>query len=113
MRRHLSEAEQQYRRHIALRPRDLIARYNLAVVICALDRHDDARAILGEVVRLDSSFSEAWYNLGWLAEQRGDLAEARRCFEQALIGDPDYADAAFNLGRLLFLENRSAEAAPL
>jgi tetratricopeptide (TPR) repeat protein len=50
------------------------------------------------------------YNLGSLAEDRGDLEEAVRCYRQALDLSPDYADAHFNLAGALARSGRAEDA---
>ena len=58
--------------------------------------------MLGEVLRRDPGFVEAWYNLADLAQAEGNDGEAARCLEAALAADGDYADALYNLARLKF-----------
>jgi len=50
------------------------------------------------VLALDPESSVPLENLGMLALERGDLAEARRHFEQALRADPRSSRAHANLG---------------
>lgn len=107
------DAERLYRRFLSAVPRDVLARFNLANVLCELERYDEARLTLREAVAIDPLFAEAWLNLAHLAEAHGDRATARRCLASAVEVDPDYGDALYNLGRILFVEGAHQDAAPL
>ncbi len=51
------------------------------------------------------------YNLGIQAEQKGDTAEAVTYYTAAITGDPNYADAYYNLGSIYFAQNNLERAA--
>lgn len=52
--------------------------------------------------------------LGWIAQRRGDPAEAERRYRRAIARDPDFADAWLNLGHLYFpRKDRRREAVAL
>jgi tetratricopeptide (TPR) repeat protein len=104
------EAERGYERYLSARPADAVARFNLANVLCALDRRVDAAGQLQRAVALDPAFAEAWYNLSRLAPDR---SQARSCLKRALAADPAYADALYNLAFSYVAEDRYAEALPL
>jgi tetratricopeptide (TPR) repeat protein len=75
-----------------------------------MGRYDEAHDSYVTALGQDERCCEAVYNLGSLAEDRGDLEEAVRCYRQALDLSPDYADAHFNLAGALARSGR-AEAA--
>jgi tetratricopeptide (TPR) repeat protein len=60
--------------------------------------------------KLDPSFVEAWFNLGGLMAEAGQVAAARRHLGRAIALDPGYADAVFNLASLEFDAGNLAEA---
>jgi tetratricopeptide (TPR) repeat protein len=62
---------------------------------------DKAAAAYRRALKLDPGLAAAHTNLGRLAHRRGDVAEARGCFEAALALDPDQPEARYNLAHLL------------
>ena len=62
-------------------------------------------------VDLDSTLSEAWYNLADLMEGTKRLDEAVTCLQRAVATSPDYADAHFNLAHCYEQLGRPAQAA--
>ena len=63
------------------------------------ERHDYAGAepYLREVLSLRDDLADVHHMLGVIQHDRGELAEARLCFERALLLNPDYTEAALNL----------------
>ena len=68
----------------------------------ALGRPEEAHRDYLRAARIDRRFTEAFFNLGCLAGDRGNRAAARGHFARALALDPDYADAVYNLATLEF-----------
>jgi tetratricopeptide (TPR) repeat protein len=75
-----------------------------------MGRYDEAREAYGAALEQDPRCCEAVYNLGSLAEDRGDLEGAVRSYRQALALSPDYADAHFNLAGALARSGHAEEA---
>jgi len=75
-----------------------------------MGRLDEAGKAYESALDQDATCCEAVYNLGSLAEDRGDLDDAVRCYRQALDLSPDYADAHFNLAGALARGGRADEA---
>jgi tetratricopeptide (TPR) repeat protein len=71
-----------------------------------LHAHDRARAQLGKALTLNPNYSSAYYNLGNLAEQEGDRAEARRNFEKCVQIDPANESALARLADTQKIEQR-------
>ena len=107
------EAARLYRRCIALDRSDPTPAFNLANVLCKLDRRAEAKLYLRLAVAIDPAFAEAWYNLGHLLEKEGQQREAQAHLRRALSADPDYGDALYNLAHLCLELDEYAEAAPL
>ncbi len=63
------------------------------------ERQDYAGAepYLREVITLRDDLADVHHMLGVIHNDRGELAEARLCFERALLLNPDYTEAALNL----------------
>ena len=76
---------------------------------------DAAAAYVYEALRHDGTRPEAHDLLGVLYQLRGDVEEARRCFEKALMLDFSYAPAARNLRQLIepLSPDEDPEATPL
>ncbi|MCH5676000.1 tetratricopeptide repeat protein [Streptomyces gilvus] len=53
------------------------------------------------ILKLDPHNKIAWYNLGVLAQQNDNTADAREAYENALKVDPHYASALLNEAILL------------
>jgi tetratricopeptide (TPR) repeat protein len=62
---------------------------NLAVAYLESGKLDEARAEAERVAARFPGYAPAWHTLGQLAFARGDYAEAKRHFAQALALDPD------------------------
>ena len=69
-----------------------------------------ASEILRAIAAGDPGYSHALYLLGFIAMQRGDLAEAERHIGDALRLKPDFPDARFSHGRVLLMLGRLNEA---
>lgn len=59
---------------------------------------DEAIRLLREAVQLDPGFYKAWVNLGLAWEKKGNLSEAKKCYEQAIRCQPSWFPLAhYNL----------------
>jgi tetratricopeptide (TPR) repeat protein len=75
-----------------------------------MGRYDEACEAYSTAVAQDPTCAEAPYNLGSLAEDRGDIEGAIVQYRRALEVSPDYADAHFNLAAALARKGDGAEA---
>lgn len=73
-------------------------------------RHEEARVLLQEAVRVAPQSVEARNNLGNAWMKAGNWTEAMKCFEEALVLKPGEPYALNNLGNALLQLGRGAEA---
>ncbi len=93
-------AEEAFTAALALKPDDLALHNDLANL--ALVRGDTALALqrFQTLLRRDSTFADAWLNLGIIYAMTGQPRQARRAWEHVLKYRPDDPDAAAYLARL-------------
>ncbi len=73
---------------------------NLAEKAQSIADFDAAIAVFKQVVEMDPIFLEAYINLGWLLERRGNKEEAEKIYLTALSYDQNYKLAALALSNL-------------
>lgn len=78
------EAGQEYARAVELSPRQLVYLREWVRWLAKAGRNDDAYAVARRIVEVDPADAEAVANLGSLALERGDVAEARSGLVRAL-----------------------------
>jgi predicted O-linked N-acetylglucosamine transferase (SPINDLY family)/ADP-heptose:LPS heptosyltransferase len=92
------EAADLFARLAELSSEDAEAHYNLAVVLGALERYDEAIVRYRRAVALKPDHAKAYSNLGSALRVRGHLDEAEAACRRALEIDPNSASAHLNLG---------------
>jgi len=85
----LSEAADALQRAVNLEPRQELYRTNLAVIFVEAGHTEDALRHLQAV----HDEAQAYYNLGYLLQKKGDTAAAARYFNLALQRKPDFEEA--------------------
>lgn len=75
--------------------------FNLGNVLDAQGRATEAALAYQQALTRDTSFAEAWLNLGLLKERTCEFRAACDCYRSAIDARPDYSDALFNLALLL------------
>lgn len=76
------------------------AQNNLGVLLMRQERLDEAEEAFQAALKTENfRYAEASYNLGRLYAKRGDSELAIRAWSQALMAQPDHADAAIALAR--------------
>jgi tetratricopeptide (TPR) repeat protein len=81
-----------------------------AVADLKKERFDDALVNLFEAQELDPTSASILNLLGAVYTRKKDFQRARTFFERSLERDADFFPAAFNVGELLFLEERYSQA---
>lgn len=83
-----------YQAALALNPVDVKARNNLGSAYLQLAMDDRATAAFQEVLRLDSSYSLAYYNLACVQARAGNVQNAAAFLQQAIAIAPEARDWA-------------------
>jgi predicted TPR repeat methyltransferase len=85
--------------------------YNLAIVLRAQDKLQEAAASYQRAIRLRPDYTDAHNNLGNVWKMLGERDKARTCFAQTLHHKPGNADTHYNLGVLCSDESERDQAA--
>jgi superkiller protein 3 len=104
------EAETAYREAIRRDPNDALSHHDLAVVLRAMDRPDEAAQELTRAALLNPDDPENHYKLGSLALERGQLQEARQGLVKAIELGSQNVHAYLFLGSLAQEQGQTAEA---
>jgi|SRR5579864_5430622 len=64
------------------------------------EKWNEAQALLEKAVTIYPSYAVAWFELGRVRAQQGDVAAARECFAKALKADPKYVSPYQGLAQL-------------
>lgn len=100
-RENTDQEERCYREAVRLRPDFAEAHNDLAVLLRATNRLDDAAHHYQEALRIRADYPEAHFNYATLLVARGNLTAAGEHFEDALRLRPDYFDAHHGYAQLL------------
>jgi tetratricopeptide (TPR) repeat protein len=103
-------AEEAYRKAVRVDPERATARLQLANLLAALGRAEDALEELEEVCRLQPEWADAHYLLGLLLESCGLMERAEEAYRLATVCNPDYLLPEIACGRLLAAQGRLDEA---
>jgi tetratricopeptide (TPR) repeat protein len=80
-------------------PKDARKAYDKAREAARKGKTNDAERELDKAVAAYPQFAEAWSSLGVIHEEHQELADARRCFSQALAADPKLVTPYLHLAR--------------
>ena len=105
-----AQAEQLWRRAIALAPYAAGVHANLAVLLEQLQRHDEAEQCYRRAVGLAPENPGIHFNLGIFLSHRQRVDEAEQCYRQALTLEPANPRIHASLGVLLASHQRDEEA---
>ncbi len=78
-----------------------------------LGRFDEAETYLRQGLKLDPRSITCLFNLGFIAERKGDAVSAESLLQQALRIDPNYADALLELANIRIAAKKPQEAEEL
>lgn len=91
-------------------PADVYARSVLGNLYAKQGDSSSAISEFAELVAFHPEHADSWFNLGFLHDQRDELADAERCFRRAVELSPGLDRAWYGLGLVLIRENRLQEA---
>lgn len=97
----LEAAVAEYRKAVAIYPREAAVHADLGGALLELGRPGEAWQSLTTAIRLSDTYAPAHYKFGLLLDRGGDLKGAREEYEKAVKLVPTYAEALVNLGILL------------
>lgn len=103
-------AEQQFRAQVALLPDDDNARYALAIIERETGNLEQAEVIFKSILAKNKRQAGAFWNLGRLAIQRGDLTQATHCFENAISTSTSAWQPVYALAQVKQMQGLTDEA---
>jgi tetratricopeptide (TPR) repeat protein len=106
----LTAAESAYRRRVAVTPNDSAAHLDLAEILRAQDRQDEALAEALVAVVLDPTSARSFTTIGQIHAAAGRDVEAMTSLRRAIALDPSHLEAHYALSRALARLNRADEA---
>jgi len=106
----LPEAEQIYRRILAVDPEHFAALFRLGVIRAEQRQIDDAVLLLRRAAGAAADSAEAQAGLGVMLAGLERPSEAVACYERALAVNPDHAETHNNYGNALHVLGRHEEA---
>jgi len=106
----LKEAEECFRRAIALKPDYADAHCNLGNLLLRRGETAESEIWLRRALKLNPNHVDARFNLGVTLVSLGRLREARARLEKVLKSAPHHADALYLMGHIARLEGRFEEA---
>ena len=95
-----AQAEEAYRHALALAPDYVEAYLNLGVLLCELQRVDEAVELYDKAVVSCAESALLHFNRAIALEDLGHLGEAISSYLHCLTIDPTIGDAHFNIGRI-------------
>jgi len=105
-----ADAEDAFRKALALRADDPLLLNNIALAVIQQGEIDRAFEILEQALLHDPDYPFAHYNLGLLDNQNGDFARAAAHFEVVAAFDPEDLFTQYFLGTTLSRSDREDEA---
>ncbi len=108
----LDGAVEELRAALRQNPDAVAPRLTLASTLIARREWEAARFELEVVLRAHPDLGQAHYSLGVVRYARGDLNGAIDAYRRASTADPHNLDARYNIGLVLKLQRRDAEAIP-
>jgi len=94
-----------------LAPKDARKAYEKAREALRKGKTADAQKDLDKAVTVYPQFAAAWTDLGMIHEKANDVAEARKCYSQALAADPKLVTPYLRLAQLSMADKNWQEAA--
>ncbi len=106
----LKDAEQLYRRILAIHPRHADSLHLLGVISSQNGRHDIAVDLITKAIKIDDRVASYHFNLALAYKTLGRLDDAISCWRRSLALEPYDPEIHTNLGIVLQIQERSEEA---
>jgi Flp pilus assembly protein TadD len=111
--KHFPEAEAQIRTTLISSPQKSLEQMTLVHALLGQNKTQEAETLLRDVQQREPDNVEAAYELGVRAQERGDLAEAKRQFEKVAALDSQFNNVLWRLGGIYRQEGRKEEGRKL
>ena len=96
----LTKAENAYRQALVGNDQDAWAMNNLAYVLIAQNKFDDALPLLALAIKINDKHAVFYNNLGMVLENKGFYRQAEEAYEKAATLDMSYEKASINRDRV-------------
>lgn len=106
----LDRAEEEFRKALAINPKDPLSRYSLASIYVEQDDYKKAQKEFEEVARLDPNNAIVHKDLGSLYFSLKEFEKAEKSFRKAVSIDPQNTAALNNLGSLFIMKGAHSQA---
>jgi len=105
-----AEAAQEFRAALKLNPTDASKKYHLAFALIELQQKDEALILLQQVIQQDPKYADAYYEVGKLQLEKGDIRAAVFSFETGIKLSPDSDYIHYQLAMAYRRDSRSEDA---
>ncbi|TSC80466.1 MAG: TPR repeat-containing protein [Candidatus Peregrinibacteria bacterium Gr01-1014_25] len=109
LRKAFMQAEEEYRKALAIRPHAKTLS-NLGALLRQQGRLSEAHAVYAQALELDAASPFAHFGLGIVLAQEGQSAQAEARYREAMRLDPLFEEAPTNLGALFAAQGRWEDA---
>ncbi len=92
-------------------PKDAQKAYEKAMKALEKKKVDEARPLLETATTSYPQYAIAWFELGRIYQDGGDLAKAQHAYEQAMTSDPKYIKPFIQVGTILYKQAKWKELA--
>jgi tetratricopeptide (TPR) repeat protein len=107
------EAEKSHRRAIEADRDGCAAASQFGYFLLRAKRVEEAAAVFGHSLKKDSRCANAWFGLGLIAEEKGDLRTALMSYDNALIYNPSDLDAYLRSAKIMISRGERDRAVSL
>lgn len=108
----VEEAENLYRKAMVQAPENPEPHFYLAALLEQKNQPDEAAIEYAKAIAIDPSYTGAYNNLGSIAMDKGDYAEAEKQFKNALSWNQNIFESQYNLFQVLEFQKKREEGFP-
>jgi tetratricopeptide (TPR) repeat protein len=103
-------ARRSFQEALLMRPDSSDAVRGLAALALEQQDYEEAYRLHKQLIDLGEKSPELYYNAGLICQKRGLAADAVQFYQQALVEDPQFAEALLNLGHALMAMGQEDDA---